>query len=46
MVIGAAGYMMFGNAVSEEVSQDLLATPGYNVFLNHLAVWSLVIMPL
>ncbi|KLO16986.1 hypothetical protein SCHPADRAFT_868718 [Schizopora paradoxa] len=46
MIIGAAGYLMFGNAVSEEVSQDLLATSGYNVFLNHLAVWSLVIMPL
>jgi len=37
---------MFGNAVSEEVSEDLLATPGYNAFLNHLAVFSLVIMPL
>lgn len=46
MFIGGAGYLMFGNAVSDEVSKDLLSTPGYNVFFNHLAVWSLVVMPL
>jgi len=45
-VIGGSGYLMFGNSVNEEVSQDLLVTPGYNVFLNKLAVWSLVVMPL
>ncbi|EJD04149.1 uncharacterized protein FOMMEDRAFT_82137 [Fomitiporia mediterranea MF3/22] len=44
--IGGGGYLMFGNSVSDEVSKDLLATPGYNVFLNKLAIWSLVIMPL
>ncbi|PAV21981.1 amino acid transporter [Pyrrhoderma noxium] len=45
-IIGGCGYLMFGNSVSDEVSEDLLATPGYNVFLNKVAVWSLVIMPL
>ncbi|KAI5122591.1 hypothetical protein M0805_004807 [Coniferiporia weirii] len=45
-LIGGCGYLMFGNNVSDEVSRDLLSTPGYNVFLNKIAVWSLVIMPL
>jgi len=45
-VIGAAGYFMFGDAVSDEVSQDLMRTPGYNTFLNRLVLWSLVLMPL
>ncbi|KAH8120132.1 transmembrane amino acid transporter protein-domain-containing protein [Phellopilus nigrolimitatus] len=44
--IGGCGYLMFGNSVSDEVSRDLLDTPGYNEFLNKLAVWSLVVMPL
>lgn len=45
-LIGGCGYLMFGNDVSDEISTDLLATPGYNVFINQVAVWSLVIMPL
>jgi len=45
-IIGAAGYLMFGRAVSEEISQDILSTPGYNVVLNKLAVWMLVVAPL
>ncbi|KAG8936618.1 hypothetical protein FRC02_000611 [Tulasnella sp. 418] len=44
--IGAAGYRMFGHNVSDEVSQDLLKTPGYNAFLNQIAVWMLVLSPL
>ncbi|KAL5534419.1 hypothetical protein ACEPAG_881 [Sanghuangporus baumii] len=45
-LIGGCGYLMFGNSVSDEVSKDLLATTGYNAFINKLAVWSLVVMPL
>jgi len=45
-IIGAAGYLMFGKTVSEEFTKDILATPGYNIFLNKLAVWMLVIAPL
>ncbi|KAL5519122.1 hypothetical protein ACEPAH_805 [Sanghuangporus vaninii] len=45
-LIGGCGYLMFGDSVSDEVSKDLLATPGYNAFINKLAVWSLVVMPL
>lgn len=37
---------MFGRDVSDEVSVDLMKTPGYNVSLNKIAVWMLVISPL
>lgn len=46
VVVGVAGYLMFGNMVSEEISMDLLKTPGYNTFLNKIALWMLVISPL
>lgn len=44
-VIGMAGYIMFGNAVSEEFSQDLAK---YSVYpgLNAIALWGLVLAPL
>ncbi|CDO72322.1 hypothetical protein BN946_scf184977.g19 [Trametes cinnabarina] len=44
-VLGVAGYIMFGNSVSDEFSQDLIK---YNVHpsLNTLALWGLVITPL
>ncbi|EJD55658.1 hypothetical protein AURDEDRAFT_49921 [Auricularia subglabra TFB-10046 SS5] len=45
-LMGAAGYLMFGDAVSQEISQDLLHTPGYSLPLNKLCVWMLVIVPL
>ncbi|KAJ7030117.1 transmembrane amino acid transporter protein-domain-containing protein [Mycena alexandri] len=45
-LIACAGYRMFGNAVSAEISVDLLATPGYNARLNRAALWMLVISPL
>ncbi|KAF7345032.1 Aa-trans domain-containing protein [Mycena venus] len=45
-LIGCAGYLMFGNSVSQEISMDLLATPGYNAALNEAALWMLVISPL
>ncbi|KAL1677645.1 transmembrane amino acid transporter protein-domain-containing protein [Schizophyllum commune] len=45
-IIGYAGYLMFGADVSEEISLDLLRTPGYPKQLNQIALWSLVIAPL
>ncbi|KAG6842515.1 hypothetical protein C0991_000041 [Blastosporella zonata] len=45
-LIGYAGYLMFGNSVSEEISMDLAKTLGYNPILNQLALWMLVISPL
>ncbi|KAG9100534.1 hypothetical protein FRC06_004039 [Ceratobasidium sp. 370] len=45
-IVGAGGYIMFGRDVSDEVSVDLMRTPGYNQTLNKVAVWMLVISPL
>ncbi|KAJ6502783.1 transmembrane amino acid transporter protein-domain-containing protein [Mycena vitilis] len=45
-LIGCAGYLMFGNSVSQEISMDLLSTPGYNAALNQAALWMLVLSPL
>ncbi|KAF8140795.1 transmembrane amino acid transporter protein-domain-containing protein [Mycena galopus ATCC 62051] len=45
-LIGCAGYLMFGNSVSQEISMDLLSTPGYNAALNEAALWMLVLSPL
>ncbi|KAJ7102221.1 transmembrane amino acid transporter protein-domain-containing protein [Mycena belliarum] len=45
-LLAVAGYLMFGNAVSGEISIDLLKTSGYYKPLNHLAIWMLVLSPL
>ncbi|KAG2368253.1 transmembrane amino acid transporter protein-domain-containing protein [Suillus spraguei] len=45
-VIGYAGYLMFGRNVSDEVSKDLMSTPGYNPWINEIALWTLVSTPL
>ncbi|KZO96226.1 hypothetical protein CALVIDRAFT_515013 [Calocera viscosa TUFC12733] len=45
-VIASAGYLMFGNAVSDEVSKDLVNTPGYPKWLNVVMAVGLVINPL
>ncbi|TCD64000.1 hypothetical protein EIP91_004702 [Steccherinum ochraceum] len=44
--IGVAGYLMFGNSVSDEFSQDLMKVVGYNPTLNYIALWGLVLSPL
>ncbi|KAF9240943.1 transmembrane amino acid transporter protein-domain-containing protein [Melanogaster broomeanus] len=41
-IIGYVGYLMFGLSVSDEISKDLLTTPGYNFTLNQLAMWLLL----
>ncbi|TFY68341.1 hypothetical protein EVJ58_g1054 [Rhodofomes roseus] len=44
-VIGVAGYLMFGDAVSEEFSQDIAKYSPFPV-LNKIALWGLVLAPL
>ncbi|PFH54636.1 hypothetical protein AMATHDRAFT_134903 [Amanita thiersii Skay4041] len=44
--IGYAGYLMFGDNVSDEISRDLLQTKGYNPVLNQLVLWMLVVSPI
>ncbi|VDB99826.1 unnamed protein product [Peniophora sp. CBMAI 1063] len=45
-LIGAAGYLMFGDDVSDEISQNLLGIPGYSTALNKIVLWMLVIASL
>ncbi|KAJ3561959.1 hypothetical protein NP233_g9874 [Leucocoprinus birnbaumii] len=45
-MIGYAGYLMYGNGVSDEISRDMLNTPGFNPLLNQAALWMLVLNPL
>ncbi|KAJ7071327.1 transmembrane amino acid transporter protein-domain-containing protein [Mycena amicta] len=45
-LVATAGYLMFGNSVSGEISLDLLRTPGYSDLVNYLALWMLVLSPL
>ncbi|KAM0750788.1 hypothetical protein T439DRAFT_325846 [Meredithblackwellia eburnea MCA 4105] len=45
MLMGAAGYAMFGNDVSDEVTRDLRRTHGYPAVLNQIAVWMIAINP-
>ncbi|KZT74700.1 hypothetical protein DAEQUDRAFT_700682 [Daedalea quercina L-15889] len=44
-VIGIAGYLMFGDDVSEEFSQDIAKYSPFPV-LNKIALWGLVLAPL
>ncbi|KAF8634006.1 hypothetical protein AX15_001180 [Amanita polypyramis BW_CC] len=43
---GYAGYLMFGDGVSDEISKNLLLTIGYNPTLNKAVLWVMVINPL
>ncbi|KAI0321704.1 transmembrane amino acid transporter protein-domain-containing protein [Amylostereum chailletii] len=45
-LIGIAGYLMFGDSVHEEISQNLLGVAGYSPALNKVVLWMLVITPL
>ena len=39
-------YCMFGNSMSEEFSEDMFSTPGYNKLLNKVALYALTITPM
>jgi len=38
--------LMFGRNVSDEVSKDLMNTPGYTSWINEIALWTLVSTPI
>lgn len=44
--MGIIGYLMFGNAVSDEITRDLAHTKGYPALLNKVAIWLIIINPL
>ncbi|EGG10358.1 uncharacterized protein MELLADRAFT_94434 [Melampsora larici-populina 98AG31] len=45
-IIGVVGYLMFGDSVSQEITHDILVTPGFPVFINQLAIWMVAINPI
>ncbi|CAH7690614.1 transmembrane amino acid transporter protein-domain-containing protein [Phakopsora pachyrhizi] len=45
LIAGVAGYLMFGNKVSEEITKDMLSVQGYPVAINRLAIWMVGINP-
>ncbi|RSH87168.1 hypothetical protein EHS25_003659 [Saitozyma podzolica] len=46
-VAGAAGYLMIGNSVSDEITRDLMQDKyGYPRWLNLFATWMIVVNPL
>lgn len=46
MIIGLIGYLMFGDEVSQEITQDILRTPGYPWTINRIAIWMVGINPI
>ena len=45
LIVGLIGYLMFGDDVSQEITQDLLRTPGYPPFINRCMIWMIGINP-
>ncbi|KAH8927216.1 hypothetical protein BT69DRAFT_1258501 [Atractiella rhizophila] len=44
-IMGVAGYLMFGRNIRDEITINLLETPGYSAALNKFAVWMIGINP-
>lgn len=44
--MGLVGYIMFGNAVTDEITRDLARTKGYPKIFNKIAIWLIIINPL
>ncbi|EFP90178.2 uncharacterized protein PGTG_16456 [Puccinia graminis f. sp. tritici CRL 75-36-700-3] len=45
LIVGLIGYLMFGDDVSQEITQDLLRTPGFPTAINHFGIWMVGINP-
>ncbi|KAL1920329.1 uncharacterized protein VTP21DRAFT_1475 [Calcarisporiella thermophila] len=44
--MAASGYLMFGRETMEEITKNLMATDGYMGWINHIAVWLIVVNPM
>ncbi|CAG8675373.1 1345_t:CDS:2, partial [Racocetra persica] len=44
--VAICGYLMFGSETMQEITQNIMSTCGYSLFLNSIVVWSIVINPL
>ncbi|CAB4376666.1 unnamed protein product [Rhizophagus irregularis] len=46
ITVAASGYLMFGSGTMEEITINIMSTPGFNVLLNSIVIWMIVINPL
>ncbi|KAG9304121.1 hypothetical protein G9A89_001623 [Geosiphon pyriformis] len=46
LVMAVGGYLMFGNETLQEITQNIMMTKGYNVFLNQIVIWLVAINPI
>ncbi|CAG8750198.1 23830_t:CDS:2 [Dentiscutata erythropus] len=44
--VAVCGYLMFGSETMQEITQSIMSTQGYSLFLNSVVVWLIVINPL
>ncbi|CAG8796301.1 14601_t:CDS:2, partial [Cetraspora pellucida] len=44
--VTVCGYLMFGSKTMQEITQNIMSTPGYSLVLNSIVVWLIVINPL
>ncbi|OZJ03327.1 hypothetical protein BZG36_04222 [Bifiguratus adelaidae] len=44
--MAACGYLMFGSTVMQEITQNIMSTPGYNPTLNRMAVSLIAVNPI
>ncbi|KAF7731383.1 hypothetical protein EC973_000191 [Apophysomyces ossiformis] len=44
--VAICGYLMFGSATMQEITQNLVAVPEYNATLNRIAVWLVSLTPI
>ncbi|CAG8588866.1 13783_t:CDS:2, partial [Cetraspora pellucida] len=46
ILMAVCGYMMFGNITKQEVTQNIMQTPGYLKLLNEFVIWLVAINPI
>ncbi|GBB94132.1 hypothetical protein RclHR1_00230010 [Rhizophagus clarus] len=46
ITVAASGYLMFGSTTMEEITLNIMSTPGFSVLLNSFVIWMIVINPL
>ncbi|CAG8446973.1 5594_t:CDS:2 [Ambispora gerdemannii] len=46
LAMAVCGYLMFGNTTMQEITQNIMATPGYNRLLNQMVIWLVAINPI
>ncbi|CAG8515426.1 14743_t:CDS:2 [Funneliformis mosseae] len=45
-LMAVCGYLMFGRTVMQEITQNIMATQGYNRMLNQFIIWLVAVYPI